>query len=111
MFYCSLPYALELGQHGHDAAAVEFMRELLEEGGTPKTPGVMNSAVVVLGALAVQRGDEDASRVLLEYAGRALIEGGIRTPVDIVLYSHYVGKLDPHDDERASRVAASVPPR
>lgn len=102
--YCSLPYALELGQQGRHAEAVGFMRELLEEGATPHTPGVMTSVVVVLGALAVQRGDEEAARILLEYAGQALLREGIRTPVDIALYSHYLGKLGPATDaETASR--------
>ena len=65
------------------------MRELLEESGTPRTPGVMTSVVVVLAALAALRGDEEAAGVLLEFSGRALLEEGIRTPVDLVLHAHY----------------------
>lgn len=91
--YCSLPFALELGQHGRHEEAIAFMRDLLEESGTPRTPGVMTSVVVVLAALAVLRADEEAAGVLLAFAGRALLEEGIRTPVDLVLYSHYTDRL------------------
>ena len=38
VLYCSLPYALELGQHGRHAEAVAFLRDLLEDSGTPLTP-------------------------------------------------------------------------
>jgi hypothetical protein len=80
------------------------MRELLEEGATPRTPGVMTSVIVVLGSLAVQRGDRDRASVLLEYAGKALLRDGVRTPVDIALYSHYLKKLGrPADAETSAR--------
>jgi tetratricopeptide (TPR) repeat protein len=91
--YCSLPYALELGRQGRDAEARAYMRELLVEGGTPRTPGVMTSALIVLGALAVQRGEDDAARILLDFAGRAFQRDGIRTPVDLALYIHYLKRL------------------
>jgi len=91
--YCSLPLALELGQHGRHAEAVSFMRELLEESGTPRTPGVMASVVVVLAGLAVLRGDEETAGVLLAFSGRALIEEGIRTPVDLALHTHYTRRV------------------
>jgi hypothetical protein len=101
--YCSLPYALELGHRARHDEALEFLRDLLDEGAAPRTPGVMTSVVVVLGALAVQRGEEDAARVLLEYAGAALLRDGIRTPVDIALYNHYLGKLGSTDAKTAKR--------
>ena len=63
--YSSLPYALELGQRGRHAEAVSFVREILEDSGTPQTPGVMTSVVVALAALAVLRGDEDTAGMLL----------------------------------------------
>jgi tetratricopeptide (TPR) repeat protein len=101
--YCSLPYALELGHQGRHIEAVAFLRELLEEGGMPRTPGVMNSVIVVLGALAVQRGDDAAARILLEYAGMALMREGIRTPVDIALYRHYIQKVASATDAEAAK--------
>jgi predicted ATPase/class 3 adenylate cyclase len=88
--YTSLPYALELGQHGRHAEALDFMRDLLEENAVPPTRGVMTSVVVVLAALADLRGDRDTGGVLFDYAGRAMMTAGIRTPVDIALYSHYL---------------------
>ncbi|WP_426572504.1 hypothetical protein [Aquihabitans sp. McL0605] len=91
--YCSLPFALEQSQHGRHAEASSFMRELLEDGGALQTPGVMTSVVVVLGAMAWLRGDWRSAGLLLEVAGRAMIEGGIRTPLDIVLYSHYEAQV------------------
>jgi hypothetical protein len=101
--YCSLPYALELGHRGRHVEALEFLRDLLEEGAAPRTPGVMTSVVVVLGALAVQRDDTAAARVLLDYAGTALLRDGIRTPVDIALYTHYLKQLRSTDDDTAKR--------
>jgi hypothetical protein len=88
--YTSLPYALELGQHGRHAEALDFLRDLLEDNAVPATPGVMTSVVVVLAALAVLRGDRDAAGVLLDYAGTAILTSGVRTPVDIALYSDYL---------------------
>lgn len=87
--YCSLPFALEQSQHGNHTEASSFMRELLEDGGALQTPGVMTSVVVVLGAMAWLRDDRLAAGLLFEVARRAMIESGIRTPLDIVLYSHY----------------------
>jgi hypothetical protein len=66
------------------------MRDLLEDNAVPATPGVMTSVVVVLAALAVLRGDRDAGGVLLDYAGNAIMTTGVRTPVDIALYSEYL---------------------
>jgi hypothetical protein len=87
--YCSLPYALELARHDRHDEARAFLRDLLEDSGAPLTPGVMTSAIVVLAAIAYLRGDVDRAALLLDYAGRAIVSGGIRTPVDIALYSHY----------------------
>ena len=36
--YCSLPYPLELGQHGRHAEAAAFMRDLLEDSDIPRPP-------------------------------------------------------------------------
>lgn len=91
--YCVLPYALELGQEGRHAEAIDFLREVIEEGATPRTPGVMTSVVVALGALAVQREDVETASTLFEYVGHSMFRDGIRTPVDIALYSHYLEKL------------------
>jgi predicted ATPase/class 3 adenylate cyclase len=99
--YTSLPYALELGHHGRHAEALDFMHDLLEDNAVPPTPGVMTSVVVVLAALAVLRGDRDTSGVLLDYAGRALMTTGVRTPVDIALYSHYLDRQGKVDSETA----------
>lgn len=50
------------------------------------------------------RGDGPTGALLLEYGGRALIEEGIRTPVDVVLHSHYTEKLrGTIDDETVDR--------
>ena len=101
--YCSLPYPLELGQHGRHAEAAAFMRDLLEDSDIPQTPGIMTSVVVVLAALAELRGDVAAAGVLLEYAGEAIIAGGLRTPVDLALYTHYLAKVrGAIDDETAT---------
>ncbi len=101
--YCSLPYPLELAQHGRHSEAAAFMRDLLEDSDIPQTPGVMTSVVVVLAALADLRGDVGAAGVLLEYAGEAIVAGGLRTPVDLALYSHYLAKVKGAiDDETAT---------
>ena len=84
--YSSLPYALELGHQGRHDEALDFMRELLDEN-QPRTPGVTTSVVVVLAALAVLRGDGETAGALLDYAGLAIIQSGIRTPVDMILYA------------------------
>jgi hypothetical protein len=64
----------------------------------------MTSVVVVLAALAVQRDDQEIGGVLLEYAGQVLLREGIRTPVDIALYSHYLWKVrGPVDAETTAR--------
>lgn len=101
--YTSLPYALELGQHRRHADALDFMSDLLEDNAVPPSPGVMTSAVVVLAALAVQRGDLDAGGVLLDHAGRAMMTTGIRTPLDIALHQHYMRRLGHVDEETARR--------
>ena len=88
--YTSLPYALELGHAGRHAEALDFLRDLLEDNAVPATPGVMTSVVVVLAALALLRGDRDDAGVLLDYAGNAIMTSGVRTPVDIALYSEYL---------------------
>lgn len=98
ILYTSLPYALELAHHGRHAEALDLMRELLDDNAVPQTPGVMTSVVLVLAALAVLRGDHDTGRVLLDFAGRAILSGGIRTPVDIALYGHYARRLADVDD-------------
>ena len=90
--YSSLPYALELGQQGRHDEAIDFMRELLDEN-QPRTPGVTTSVVVVLAALAVLRGDGETAGALLDNAGIAMIQSGIRTPVDMILYAHYLQRL------------------
>jgi hypothetical protein len=48
---------------------------------------------VVLAALALLRGDGDTAGALLDYAGLAIIQSGIRTPVDMILYAHYLRRL------------------
>jgi hypothetical protein len=53
----------------------------------------MMSVVVVLSALAVMRDDREVACVLLEYVGRALLDAGVRTPVDIVLFTHYLRQV------------------
>ncbi len=112
VLYCSLPYALELGKRGRHAEAISFIGELLEESGTPRTPGVMTSVVVVLAGLAVLRGDEGQGGLLLAYAGRSLLEQGIRTPVDLALYSHYLerlrGSIDYATESRNRKRAAEM---
>ena len=45
---------------------------------------------MIVAALAVLRGDRDAGGVLLDYAGNAIMTTGVRTPVDIALYSEYL---------------------
>jgi hypothetical protein len=101
--YVSLPYALELGQHGRHAEALDFLRDRLEDNAVPSTPGVMTSVVLALGALALLRGDRAVGGVLLDYTGQAMLSTGIRTPVDIALYSHYVQQLGQVDAETARR--------
>lgn len=100
--YSSLPYALELAHADRHAEAVSFMRELLEDGPTLRTPGVMNSVIVVLAAMAAIRGDEPKARVLLEYLSGALMRDGIRTPIDIALYRHYLDKVIDSTDAKAA---------
>jgi tetratricopeptide (TPR) repeat protein len=101
--YTSLPYALELGHHGRHAEALDFVRDLLEDNAVPETPGVMTSVVTVLAALAVLRGDQDTAGLLLAHAGHAIMTTGIRTPVDIGLYSHYLRRYGEVDTEAARR--------
>ena len=69
----------------------------------PETPGVMTSVVTVLAALAVLRGDDDTAGLLLAHAGHTIVSTGVRTPVDIALYSHYLRRLGEVDPETASR--------
>ena len=57
VIYCSLPYALELGQHGRPAEALAFFRDLLEDSDAIHSPGITTSVIIVLAALAEQRGD------------------------------------------------------
>jgi hypothetical protein len=59
--------------------------------------------VTVLAALAVLRGDQETAGVLLAYTGRAILTTGIRTPVDIALYSHYLTRYGDIDAETAHR--------
>jgi ATP/maltotriose-dependent transcriptional regulator MalT len=100
--YSSLPYALELGHQGRHGEALDFMRELLDET-QPRTPGVTTSVVVVLAALAVLRGDGDTAGALLDNAGLAIIRSGIRTPVDLILYAHYLRRLGEMVSSRSQR--------
>jgi predicted ATPase/class 3 adenylate cyclase len=100
--YSSLPYALELGHQGRHDEALDFMRELLDEN-QPRTPGVTTSVVVVLAALAVLRGDDETAGALLDYAGLAIIRSGIRTPVDMILYGHYLRRLGEAGGTRSQR--------
>ena len=75
----------------------------------------MTSVVVVLAGLALLRDDEEAAGVLLQFSGRALLEEGIRTPVDLALHAHYTRLLgaasDPttsiRDRERAAEMTMS----
>ena len=100
--YSSLPYALELAHADRHAEAASFMRELLEEGPTLRTPGVMNSVIVVLAAMAALRGDEPKARVLLEYLGTAMLRDGVRTPIDIALFRHYLDRVVAATDANAT---------
>jgi hypothetical protein len=61
----------------------------------------MTSALIVLGALAVQRGEEEAARILLEFAAGAVIRDGVRTPVDVALLMHYQKKIEETADPLA----------
>ena len=63
------------------------VRDILEDQGTPTTPGVMASVVVVLAALAQLRGDIEVAGLLLEHSGRVMITEGVRTPIDIALHA------------------------
>ena len=112
--YSSLPYALELGHRGRHTDALDFVSDLLEDNAVPETPGVMTSVVTVLAALAVLRGDQDTAGLLLAHSGHAMMTGGIRTPVEIALYSHYLrryGEIDAEtarvNRERASEMSVS----
>ena len=112
--YSSLPYALELGHQSRHDEALDFMRELLDENMQPRTPGITTSVVVVLAALAVLRGDAETTGALLDYVGLAMVQGGIRTPVDMILYAHYLqrfsemgGARTQHDRERAEAMSPS----
>jgi predicted ATPase/class 3 adenylate cyclase len=100
--YSSLPYALELGHQGRHDEALDFMRELLDEN-QPRTPGITTSVVVVLAALAVLRGDSETAGALLDNAGIAIIQSGIRTPVDMILYAHYLRRLSEMGATRSQR--------
>jgi hypothetical protein len=103
--YCSLPYGLELASHGRDDEAMTFLRDLLQDSGTPMTPSVMASAVVVLGALALLRGDVDSAALLLDRGGVTMLSHGIRSPVDLALHAHYQAKVnDSLDEHVASRI-------
>jgi hypothetical protein len=69
---------------------------------------------VVLAALAVLRGDGETAGALLDYAGLAIIQSGIRTPVDMILYAHYLRRVDeiggtrtPRDREQAEAMSPS----
>jgi predicted ATPase/class 3 adenylate cyclase len=109
--YTSLPYALELGNHGRHAEALDFVHDMLDDNAVPETPGVMTSVVTVLAALAVMRGDQETAGVLLAYAGQAIMTTGIRTPVDLALYSHYLrryGEVDAEIARRNSEQAAAM---
>ncbi len=101
--YTSLPYALELGHRGRHAEALDFVGDLLEDNAVPETPGVMTSVVTVLAALAVLRGDDDTAGLLLAHAGHAIVSTGVRTPVDIALYTHYLRRWGEVDAETARR--------
>ena len=59
--------------------------------------------VVVLAALAVLRGDGGTAGALLDYAGLAIIQSGIRTPVDMILYAHYLRRLSAMGGTRTQR--------
>ncbi|HYZ91472.1 MAG TPA: LuxR family transcriptional regulator [Actinomycetota bacterium] len=102
--YSSLPYPLELAQRGRHQEAMAFMRDLLEQGPTLRTPGIMNSVIVVLAAMAALRGDDANARVLLEYVGAALFNGGLRTPIDLALLTHYQGIVNPKTDAQAGEL-------
>lgn len=69
----------------------------------PHTSGVTTSVVVVLAASALLRGDSDTAGALLDYAGFAIIQSGIRTPVDMILYAHYLRRLGEVGGTRSQR--------
>jgi hypothetical protein len=67
----------------------------------------------VLATLAVLRGDRDVAGVLLDYAGNAIMTSGVRTPVDVALYSEYLGRYGQTGDvaggeDRARAATMSV---
>ena len=101
--YTSLPYALELGRRGRHTEALDYVGEVLDDNHVPETPGVMTSVVTVLAALAVLRGDDDTASLLLAHAGHAIVSTGVRTPVDIALYAHYLRRWGGVDAETARR--------
>jgi len=103
--YTSLPYALELGRHGRHGEALDFLRDLLEDNAVPATPGIMTSVLVVLAALAFLRGDREIAGMLLDRAGTAILADGVRTPVDIALYSEYLRRYGESDNGAADGAA------
>jgi tetratricopeptide (TPR) repeat protein len=110
--YSALPYAIALGQRGRYAEALAFVRDLIDENATPRTPGVMSSVIITLGAMAQQRGDLTVAGPLLEYSTAALLRDGVRTPVDIAILMHYTAKMQaevsPQDAQRYRDLAATM---
>ena len=49
------------------------------------------------------RGDGDTDGALLDNAGIAIIHSGIRTPVDMILYAHYLRRVDEIGATRTQR--------
>ena len=91
--YVSLPHALELAHQGRHNEALRFLGEQLDESSAMRTPGVMTSLVVALGAIATMAGDVERANTLLTWAGTELLRGGIRTPVDVVMFLRYSGEI------------------
>ena len=97
------------GPSGPHAEALDFLRDLLEDNAVPATPGVMTSVVVVLAALA-------AGGVIATSPGSrsttpgAIMTSGVRTPVDVALYSEYLGRYGQAGDGAGGEIAPGPPP-
>jgi len=58
--------------------------------------------------LASLRGDGENAGALLDNAGIAIIQSGIRTPVDMILYAHYLRRVDEMGATRTQRDRAQA---
>ena len=113
VLYDSLPYALALSTVGRHDEALQFLRDLLEEGGSTRGEGLPAAILLTLAAMAAQRGDDEPACALLARAWNAVFTEGIRTPIDVALLSHYDGllraRLDPEDVQRWFAAGGSMP--